>query len=212
MNDQPETSKKTSDHTSTPDTPKPGPGAPEADRARPKLRGWQKVLLVLSVVLMVIGGALQVTAWVSGGQQTDAATPSSPGSGGSSLVSGLTTDTGAGAGDDDADVEPDPTGLELYSPMIFRMGFSFFVGFAIAYALRQFVKISIIAIGILLLALFGLQYAGVIDVNWQAMNDHYDSIMAFLGSQTETFTTFVTGYLPSGASALAGMAIGFKRK
>jgi uncharacterized membrane protein (Fun14 family) len=214
MNDRPETTKKTSDHTSRPDGPGSASDAAEPKRSGRSLRGWQKVLLVLSVVLMAIGGSLQVMAWVSGGTETTAATPASPGTGGSGLVSGLTADTGTGsdAGDDGAESEPDPTGIDLYSPMIFRMGFSFFVGFAIAYALRQFVKISIIAIGILLLALFGLQYAGVIDVNWQAMNEHYDSIMAFLGEQTGTFTAFITGYLPSGASGLAGMTIGFKRK
>ena len=91
------------------------------------------------------------------------------------------------------------------------MGFSFFVGFSIAYALKTFVKISIIAIGMMLLALFGLQYAGVITVDWSAMEGHYDSIVAWLGTQTDTFRTFVTGYLPSSAMAGLGLVAGFKK-
>ena len=63
----------------------------------------------------------------------------------------------------------------------------------------------------LLLALFGLQYAGVIDVDWSRMSEHWDAIAAWLGEQTASFRDFITGYLPSAASALAGMALGFKR-
>jgi uncharacterized membrane protein (Fun14 family) len=95
--------------------------------------------------------------------------------------------------------------------MIFRLGFSFFVGFAIAYALRTFLKVSIVTIGILLLGLFGLQYAGVITVDWAAMEQHYDTVVAWLRTETETFRTFVTGYLPSSAMGVLGMVVGFRR-
>ena len=102
--------------------------------------------------------------------------------------------------------------LDDWSPVIFRLGFSFFVGFCIAYAVRTFLKISIIGIGILLLALFGLQYADVINVDWEKMGGHFDTFTGWLGAQTASFKDFVTGYLPSAASGTAGLVFGFKKR
>jgi uncharacterized membrane protein (Fun14 family) len=102
--------------------------------------------------------------------------------------------------------------VDVWSPAIFRMGFSFFAGFAIAYALRMFVKVSVISIGIFLLAMFGLQYAGFIEVNWTMVGERYETFSAWFGDQFKDFSTFVTGYLPSAATGTGGLAIGFMKK
>ncbi|MEO1007105.1 MAG: FUN14 domain-containing protein [Planctomycetota bacterium] len=99
-----------------------------------------------------------------------------------------------------------------WSPAIFRMGFSFFVGFAVAYAVRAFVKVSLIGLGMVFLLLFGLQYAGFVEVKWDVIGDRYDSTQAWLGGQISGFTAFATGYLPSAGAAVGGLAFGFKRK
>lgn len=99
-----------------------------------------------------------------------------------------------------------------WSPAIFRMGFGFFVGFSMAYALKAFAKITIVTAGIFFLLLFGLQYAGLVEVKWTAMADRYDSIQAWLGAQLGGFQAFVTGYVPSAGAALAGLGLGFIRK
>jgi uncharacterized membrane protein (Fun14 family) len=99
-----------------------------------------------------------------------------------------------------------------WSPAIFRMGFSFFVGFAMAYALRSFAKVTLVAAGVFFLLLFGMQYAGLVEVKWTAMADRYDSIQTWLRAQVAGFQAFVTGYLPSAGAALAGLGLGFIRK
>jgi len=103
-------------------------------------------------------------------------------------------------------------GSDPWSPAIFRMGFSFFVGFAVAYAVRAFVKVSLIGLGLMFLFLFGLQYAGFIEVRWDVVGDRYESSSAWLAGQVRSFQDFATGYLPSGGAALAGLALGIKRK
>lgn len=109
------------------------------------------------------------------------------------------------------DREPAPV-ADPWSPAIFRMGFGFFVGFAMAYALRSFVKVTIVSAGVFFLLLFGLQYAGLVEVKWAAMADRYDSLQEWLLAQVGGFRAFVTGYLPSAGAALAGLGLGFMRK
>jgi uncharacterized membrane protein (Fun14 family) len=99
-----------------------------------------------------------------------------------------------------------------WSPAIFALGFSFVAGFAIAFAIRSFIKITVIAVGLFLLFLFGLEYAGLVAVNWGAVSQHYDSFSGWLAAETSSFQDFITGRLPSAASAIAGLGLGFTRK
>ena len=55
------------------------------------------------------------------------------------------------------------------------MGFSFFVGFAIGFAVKTFLKIMFFLAGTILLILFVLQYNGMIEVNWAGFETVYDS-------------------------------------
>jgi uncharacterized membrane protein (Fun14 family) len=98
-----------------------------------------------------------------------------------------------------------------WSPAIFRLGFSFVVGFAVAFALRWAVKTALIVAGLFALAVLGLQYSGLVDVKWGMIENHYDEASSWLSSQTKSFTAFITGALPSGASAAAGLFAGFKK-
>jgi uncharacterized membrane protein (Fun14 family) len=157
------------------------------------LTGWAKALIIVSVVLMAAGVAAPLVM----------GKPSSPAPGGIGIQS-----LGAGnpLGAQDAQGAPD------FSPAIFRLGFSFFVAFTLAYALRAFFNIALIFIGMAFLLLFGLQYAGLIEVKWGVMEREYDGMSAWLQNQTKTFATFVTGYLPSAGAGAAGLVAGFRRR
>ncbi len=101
--------------------------------------------------------------------------------------------------------------VDSVSPAVFRLGVSFVIGFAVAYALRTFVKISLVAFGVFALGLWGLHELGVITINTDAMTGHYDSARDYVSTQFGSLKSFLTGHLPSAGSALAGMAIGFKK-
>jgi uncharacterized membrane protein (Fun14 family) len=171
---------------------------------RPKIAVWKKVLLALSVALMVAGGGIQLYAWLTGEDvaEVEGAVPGALAPSGFAPTGDAEPGSGGGAG---------RSGAAEWSPTVFRLGFSFFVGFAIAYALRTFIKVSIVAIGLLLLLFFALQYAGLIEVRWDAIGAHYDSITAWLAGQTGSMKAFIQGYLPSAGSGAAGMALGFKK-
>ncbi len=195
-------------------------------------------LLVLSALVMIAGVALGVTgtlqdeATVEKIQQQQAAATEGQTAPGADMSSGFVGQGGdvswpfpvpglpggtaepsatpEGEEADEAVVQASPD--DPWSPAIFRMGFGFFVGFSMAFALRAFAKVTLVSAGIFFLLLFGLQYAGLVEVKWTAMADRYDSIQAWLGAQLGGFQAFVTGYLPSAGAGLAGLGLGFIRK
>ncbi len=202
----------------------PGAARPRGLRA---IRLWQWAAIAVSVVVMGLGIALPILADT---RQTVAVDPQgrvvadvvtdpdgAPRTrGGIPLTSGFLP-----SGSDPAPGEPGgapagtPVELEqrdYVSPAVFRAGFSFFVGFAIAFALRQFVKVSVVALGLFFLALFGLQYAGLIEVKWGVLEERYEAAGGWLASEFDSFRSFMTGYLPSAALATAGFAAGFAKR
>ena len=144
-------------HTDAPATNHPGLWS--------RLSTLQRLAAIASVVVMVSAIGLQVVASPTTPDRpaptsspTRAPTPEG-------LVQGFgAAETPPARTTEDTDTTEDHP-LDQWSPAIFRMGFSFCVGFAIAFALRTFVRLSLIAIGVFFLALFGLQYAGFIEVN-----------------------------------------------
>ncbi len=167
---------------------------------------WKTILLLLAAVLTLVGLALE-----GYGRLAAPAEEASPD------AAGLTRPRPIGFAPED--VRPsgaiggpsETQGIEVWSPVVFRMGFSFLVGFCVAYALRAFIKVAILAVGMALLVIVGLHYTGLIDVDYSAMERGYNRIAEWAGTQTAGFREFLTGYLPSTASAALGLFTGFKR-
>ena len=166
-------------------------------------------LLVLSTICMVAGIALPLVLTSADPLTATVQSPTTDHS--SSYATGLLPTDPSSTPRDSQPIPEEPDSSVL-SPAIFQMGFGFFIGFAIAFALRTFIKISLVALGIFALALFGLEYIGLLSVQWGAIADRYDSFSAWLSAQTESFSAFITGQIPSAATAIAGFAIGFSRK
>ena len=196
----------------------PDSGAPQmrgdGDETQPRRLGiGQKLLLVGSIVLMVLGLGLGVAAKMRGPAEPASERVPVAGDAAGELAPMQLGAGGGDAGGGSTGGETPPHALDAWSPTVFRLGFSFFVGFAIAYAVRTFLKISITAIGMMLLLIFGLQYAGVdIDVDWSGVAGQFDSVTGWLREQTSSFTKFVQGALPSSAMAGLGLFTGFRKK
>lgn len=99
----------------------------------------------------------------------------------------------------------------LFSQGFFlRMGFSFIVGLAVGYALKVAFKIALVVGGVLLLLLFSLQYAGIIDVNWTGMESQYDGLVDWLAAYAVALKDFIADNLSSAASFTAGLLLGLR--
>lgn len=180
------------------------PSASRSDApSRPPLPAWKKVAFALALLLGLGGLALTRSAGAppasgarsSGGTALDV--------GASSLGSG-----GPMLGGEAAPVEePSPWG-----PLAMKGGLSFAVAFAAGYALRTFLKLTIVVAGVVVLAIFGLQKAGIVgEIDWSAAQGYWDSMTANVGKQFESFKSFVTGSLPSAGAGSVGLISGFRR-
>lgn len=165
---------------------------------------WKKAIVVLSLVLGCVGLAMGGSGADSGAQSAGA------GSGGAGLVqpSSFGPGTSVGGGTSSASAENDT----LWAPLLAKGGLSFFIAFCIGYALRTFLKGTMLVIGVVALAIFGLQKAGLVDeINWDKAQGYWESLTANLGEQFANLKTFVTGSLPSAGSGGVGLVAGFRR-
>lgn len=178
-------------------------------RHRRRLRPWQRVLAVLSVVV-AIGGA----GWMvyDASTRPEPATASPTPSSGSDFAHGFAPTTPTGGDSDDAETPSETDRLiDSASGAVFRLGFGFFAGFAVGYAMRTFVRITLVAAGIAILGLAGLQYAGIITVDWEMLSGGFETFGAWFTEQTKGLAGFITGYLPTFGAGLAGAFVGFRR-
>jgi uncharacterized membrane protein (Fun14 family) len=172
---------------------------------------WKKVLLTVAGFLLVSGVALQAFALVRGDRPPEGGkVVSDKGTlievGGAGFVESPDRPgaPGEGAGEKDS-------AFQEWSPALMKGGLSFFLGFCIGYAVRTFFRISAVVIGLVALAIFGLSYAGVLNVDWQSIQHGFDKVVAVVKDQATGFQSFITGSLPAAGLAAMGLFTGFKR-
>lgn len=106
---------------------------------------------------------------------------------------------------------PVPRGDDLFSSGFFlKLGFSFIVGLAVGYALKVAFKIALVVGGLLLVALFALQYSDIIEVNWSGMESNYDGSVDWLAAYAGALKDFMAAHLSSAASFTAGLLLGLR--
>ncbi|MBP6582301.1 MAG: FUN14 domain-containing protein [Chromatiaceae bacterium] len=99
----------------------------------------------------------------------------------------------------------------LFSPEhLLNLGFSFIVGLAVGFAFKIAFKIALVGGGLLLIALFALQHAGFIGINWSGMEAGYDSFAAWFGAYAGGLQDFMSKNLSNAASFTAGILLGLK--
>lgn len=141
------------------------------------LSGWKKLLVRLSVVLVVAGGGWQVYQLFQG--EGTAAAQSQVGTGTSS-----STDSGGGG--------------------FWKAGVGYLGGFLLGALFRMFLKVSLLATGVIAGGLFGLTYLGV-DLPWSSFGETHASLSDWVASQFASVKTLLEGYLP--ASAMSGLGV-----
>ncbi len=98
------------------------------------------------------------------------------------------------------------------SPLLTKLGFSFVVGFAVGYVLLFFLRAAAMLAGLVLAALFGLQYAGVVQVDWPSIETNYESALGWLLPRFDALRTFLLENLSSSGSAALGLLSGLMRR
>lgn len=179
------------------------------------LAHWQKVTLAVAIVLAVIGVLLYGISYLSTEESTTPQATQQANSGQNNMMgSNFTSQSFSPQQNQVGEGTPvNAEGIHLgdWSTLFMKLGFSFLIGFSIGYALSTFLKLTAIVVGVLALFLFGLQYAGVITVDWGSMENIYNNFIAWLQPQIDTFKDFITSNLSSSALAAVGLAVGLSR-
>lgn len=176
-----------------PDAPAPSPPKPVVSKGLPT---WKKSLIAVGLIVMLAGLVMRLAAPGAG---------KAGGAGALGVTSLVTGGTGT-----DAQATPSPM-RDVWSPALFRFGLGFVLAFALGIALRSFFRVTLVFLALYALSLWGLQYAGVLQINWTLLESRSQEAGAWLSSQVRTFEAFIAGYLPSGGAAAAGLALGFKK-
>lgn len=171
-----------------------------APTARSRMTVFAKIGVALAVLLMLVG---LIAPFVLKADPTSASTGGVPSLGAAGFA-GETASASAAAENGDANA--------LWPKAVFKVGFSFFIGFVAAFALRMFLKVALLAAGFMVLALFGLQYSGLVEVKWGAMEERYNTASSWIRDEFSSISSFLTGYLPASGAGLAGIYAGLRRK
>lgn len=209
----------TVEHLSSEEVSRAAAQSGEASRAR--LPRWQRLLLGVALFLGITGVILHGMAPERGaGQRQTAANSTGAGSAPTpfpspatrSFLPAPTTDAEPQPSQDGVQELPFGQRLEDWSPLLMKLGFSFVIGFCIGYALAVFMKLTAFVAGAVVLVLFGLQYVGVIEVNWHGLEGYYNAFIVWLQPRVDGFRAFVSSNLPSVGTAAMGLLVGLKRK
>jgi len=85
----------------------------------------------------------------------------------------------------------------------------FVIGGLVGYAIRKVAKWLLVAVGFMLLPVFGLWYLGVLHVNWEGLNDLAGKIIGWLGMNLSDMSSAMLSTGAFGISGMIGFLFGF---
>ncbi len=98
----------------------------------------------------------------------------------------------------------------IWTYIAFNAGAGFVLGFAVGYALKKVLKLLLLFLGLVTLLLLGLEYYGVIKVNYGKFVALVEQGLNMTRSTASGILSHALASLPFTGSFLAGLALGFK--
>lgn len=206
-----------------PDELEPKPGQ-EPEKPRPSLKEWaldkgrttwadvakwKRVMLAVSAGMVVVG--LIVALFEPGGAEDPLmARQGGPQNPGAALVPGGTELVPGGVPTPEGETQE--TGGTVWSPAFLKMGFGFFVGFAIGFTLRTFLKLALFACGLMFLAMFWMSSAELITVEWERIGALFGGWFERVGEEITGLQSMITGSLPATGLGAFGLYAGLRKR
>lgn len=153
-----------------------------------------KLLIAAAALLLVAGLVLKLV------EPSPPAGMTASSAGASSLVDGQGNPIPGTQGDD-----------AQWAPGFLKMGFSFFVCFAIGYAARKFLKVGLVFFGVMFAFLFLASYFNYVTINTGAMSADWERLVDGAKTQFDSFKAFLTGSLPAAGLGTLGLYAGFRQ-
>jgi uncharacterized membrane protein (Fun14 family) len=179
--------------TVEPYTPPPAVDRHEEAPAKRRMSRGSKIAIAVATLLLLIGIVLKLV-------EPDAPPTTAGTAGAANLVDGQGKPIAGQTQEEGSD----------WAPGFLKMGFSFFVCFAIGYAARKFLKIGLVVFGVMFAFLFLASYLGYVDIDTTKMSTDWDKFIANAKTQFDSLRAFVTGSLPAAGMGALGLFTGFK--
>lgn len=169
----------------------------ELRRRRPSV--WRSKSLRLMTLVMLVGLGLWVYAMAT------APAGAAP-SGGATPAATLTTGGMA------IETPREKRLIDQGAPATFRLGFSFVVGFFVAWMMRKFIRTLLLTAGAVATVLIVLKATGLLGTEIESIQGEVDRGLELAQREASRAKEFILGYVPSGVSAAAGMLMGARRR
>jgi uncharacterized membrane protein (Fun14 family) len=169
-------------------------GGPEDRPGRPVMKSK---LMIGAAVVAAIGLALWVYSM---------ATRPAPALSGGAHVTGFTS---GGGGAPAAAAEPRL--VDRAAPAMAKFGGSFVVGYFAAYAMRKFIKWSLIVAGLLTVGVVVLKKTGVVDLPWDQVEHTVEEGVDLAREHAGGAWAYLKSVAPSAVAAAVGGIFGFRR-
>ena len=99
--------------------------------------------------------------------------------------------------------------VDILTPLLTQLGVGGVAGLCVGYALKKLGKIAAFILGLAFLGLQYLAWSGIININYDALQQWGNDVIHSIGIAEGVFGTIVAN-MPFAASFLVGLAIGFK--
>ena len=99
--------------------------------------------------------------------------------------------------------------VEILTPLLTQLGVGGVAGLCSGYALKKMGKVVAFIIGLAFIGLQLLAYKGIININYDALQQWGSELIGQVGA-LEGVMTLIIANLPFAASFLVGLAIGLK--
>ncbi|MGB7157769.1 MAG: FUN14 domain-containing protein [Tepidisphaeraceae bacterium] len=182
-----------------------------------EMPSWQRKVLVLAGVLAVGGLVGQTISRIARSQAEPAAvnapedsrTTGSSAPRSSAFAAGDAPPTAASSTEQPA---PPPTFYERISPWASRLGIGFLGGFVIGWAFRAFLKVMALVTLAGIAIIWTLSHFNVLRVDMDAAESRFKSGTSWVSTKAEEWKDSAMALVPSSASSVFGMFLGFRRK
>jgi uncharacterized membrane protein (Fun14 family) len=99
--------------------------------------------------------------------------------------------------------------MSAITPLIYQLGLGGIGGFIAGYAMKKFMKIVAVIIGLFILALIYLGYQGIISINYSELGNAVKDGLGLTGAAADWIAPIIA-HLPFAGTFGVGFFLGFK--
>ncbi len=104
----------------------------------------------------------------------------------------------------------DVTFQDVLPAILFQASGGLVLGFAAGYAVKKALKLALLVLGVFTIALIGLEYYGVISVNYDKLVLLVERAISGAEAAAGSLQAHIIANIPFAGTFLAGFALGFK--